>query len=201
LFRLVLLEWDLSLAAALRDRLETNSRGSGKRNAAYVEAKERFRWLLSSHHAATTTASLSPCPRSNGVHRIAMSASAGFSVFEGHKYLSLETFKKNGQGVRTPIWFAADPEANSAKLYIYTVDNTGKVKRIRNNPRVRIAPCDMRGKILGEWIDATAEIVTKEEAVRGMRLLNKRYFPLKQILGFFALFSRQPRLVIALRPG
>ncbi len=134
-----------------------------------------------------------------------MSASAGFSVFEGHKYLSLETFKKNGQGVRTPIWFAADPagELNSsaAKLYIYTVDNTGKVKRIRNNPRVRIAPCDMRGKILGEWIDAAAEIVAKEEAVRGMCLLNKKYFPLKQILGFFALFSRQPRLVIALRPG
>jgi uncharacterized protein len=134
-----------------------------------------------------------------------MSAPAGFSVFDGHKYLSLETFKKNGQGVRTPIWFAADPagELNSsaAKLYIYTVDNTGKVKRIRNNPRVRIAPCDMRGKILGEWIDAAAEIVAKEEAVRGMRLLNKKYFPLKQILGFFALFSRQPRLVIALRPG
>jgi PPOX class probable F420-dependent enzyme len=197
------LGWDLLQAAALRGRLETDSRGSGKRNTASLEARGQFRSLLSPipHHAATSTALLCSCLCSNGVHRIAMSASAGFSVFDGHKYLSLETFKKNGQGVRTPIWFAADPAANSAQLYIYTVDNTGKVKRIRNNPRVRIAPCDRRGKILGEWIDATAQIVTKEEAVRGMRLLNQKYFPLKQILGFFALFSRQPRLVIALRPG
>jgi hypothetical protein len=59
----------------------------------------------------------------------------------------------------------------------------------------------MRGKILGEWIDGKAEIVTGEEAARGMRLLNKKYFPLKQILGFFALFSRGERIVIALRPA
>jgi hypothetical protein len=56
----------------------------------------------------------------------------------------------------------------------------------------------MRGKILGEWVEARAEIVTGEEAARGMGLLNKRYFPLKQLLGFFALFSRRPRIVIAL---
>jgi PPOX class probable F420-dependent enzyme len=135
----------------------------------------------------------------------AMSASAGLAAFDGHKYLSLETFRKSGEGVRTPIWFAADSayglNSNSATLYIYTIDNTGKVKRVRNNARVRIAPCDMRGKILGEWIDGKAEIVTGEEAARGMRLLNKKYFPLKQILGFFALFSRGERIVIALRPA
>jgi uncharacterized protein len=133
---------------------------------------------------------------------LAMSASAGFSPFEGHKYLSLETFKKSGEGVRTPIWFAADfagLNSNSATLYVYTIDNTGKVKRIRNSARVRIAPCNMRGKILGEWIDAKAEIAAGKEAARGMRLLNKKYFPLKQILGFFALFSRGERIVISLR--
>ena len=59
----------------------------------------------------------------------------------------------------------------------------------------------MRGKVLGEWVDARAEIVTGEEAARGMRLLNKKYFPLKQLLGFFALFSRRPRIVIALHPA
>ena len=137
--------------------------------------------------------------------QLAMGASAGFSPFEGHKYLSLETFKKSGEGVRTPIWFAADSayglNSNSATLYVYTIDNTGKVKRIRNSARVRIAPCDMRGKLLGEWMDARATIVTGDEAARGTRLLNKKYWPLKQIMGFFASFSRRERVVIAIQPA
>jgi PPOX class probable F420-dependent enzyme len=131
-----------------------------------------------------------------------MSSAPAFAAFDGHKYLSLETFKKNGEGVRTPVWFAADCDPNPAKLYIYTTENAGKVKRIRNNPRVRIAPCDMRGKVVGNWMDASSELVTNsEEAARGMRLLNRKYFPWKQILRFFALFSREGRLVIALRPA
>lgn len=129
----------------------------------------------------------------------------GFPAFRDHKYLSLETFKKNGEGVKTPVWFAADPRTDlagdKARLFIYTIGNTGKVKRIRNNPRVRIAPCTMRGELLGEWVDARAEIVTGEEAAYGMGLLYKKYFPWKQILGFFALFSRRERVVMAIRPA
>src|SRR5437868_1166645 len=52
--------------------------------------------------------------------------------FDGQKYISLETFKKSGQGVRTPVWFVLH---NSA-FYAYTEADSGKVKRIRNNPRV-----------------------------------------------------------------
>lgn len=59
----------------------------------------------------------------------------GFAEFRNHKYLSLETFKKNGEGVKTPVWFAeesaADLAGSEAKLYVYTIGNTGKVKRIR----------------------------------------------------------------------
>jgi len=105
----------------------------------------------------------------------------GFAAFAGHKYLNLETFKKSGEGVKTPVWFAADPSASldssDAKLYVYTIGVSGKVKRIRNNPRVKIAPCDMRGRVLGEWVEARVAILTGEEAARGMRLLNKKYFP------------------------
>ena len=128
----------------------------------------------------------------------------GFAAFAGHKYLNLETFKKSGEGVKTPVWFAADPSAsldsNDAKLYVYTIGVSGKVKRIRNNPRVKIAPCDMRGRVLGEWVEARVAIVTSEEAARGMRLLNKKYFPLKQMLDFFAMFRRRERTVFAIRP-
>jgi uncharacterized protein len=134
-----------------------------------------------------------------------MAATAGFASFAGHKYLSLETFRKSGQGVRTPIWFAAEPStslaSHAAKLYLYTVGNSGKIKRIRNNPRVRIAPCDMRGNLLGEWVDARAEIVSGAESAHGMSLLDKKYAPWKQILGFFAMFRRQERAVLAIHPA
>jgi PPOX class probable F420-dependent enzyme len=127
-----------------------------------------------------------------------------FAAFANQKYLNLESFKKSGEGVRTPVWFAADPSANldssAAKLYVYTIGNTGKVKRIHNNPRVRIAPCDARGRLRGEWVEARAEIVTGEEAQRGMDLLNKKYMPWKQLLDFFAMFRRRQRTVLATRP-
>jgi len=84
----------------------------------------------------------------NNAHRSGRSDAMGFAAFAGHKYLNLETFKKSGEGVKTPVWFAADPSASldssDAKLYVYTIGVSGKVKRIRNNPRVKIAPCDMR---------------------------------------------------------
>ncbi len=129
----------------------------------------------------------------------------GFTAFRDHKYLNLETFKKSGDSVKTPVWFAADPGADlsgeAARLYIYTIGNTGKVKRIRNNPNVKIAPCTIKGELLGEWSNASAEIVSGETASQAMRLLNKKYFPLKQFLDFFALFRRRKRVVMTIRPA
>ncbi len=129
----------------------------------------------------------------------------GFAAFAGHKYLNLETFRKNGDAVRTPVWFAAEPAANpdsrEAKLYVYTTAASGKAKRIRNNPRVRIAPCDMRGGLKGDWVPARAEILTGAEAEHGMKLLNKKYVPWKQLLDFFAKFRPRERLVFAIRPA
>jgi hypothetical protein len=129
----------------------------------------------------------------------------GFAAFRDQKYLSLETFKKSGEGVKTPVWFAADPArdlaGNEAQLYIYTIGNTGKVKRIRNNGRAKIAPCTMKGVPRGEWVDARVEIITGDESARAMKLLNEKYFPWKQLLGFFALFSRRERIVMVIRPA
>jgi len=129
----------------------------------------------------------------------------GFVGFAGQKYLSLETFKKNGASVKTPIWFAAETSAsldsNGATLYIYTIGVSGKVKRIRNNPRVNIAPCNMRGTPLGDWVPARAEILSGSAAEHGMQLLNKKYFPGKLILDFFAKLRPRERVVMALRPA
>ena len=129
----------------------------------------------------------------------------GFAGFAGQKYLNLETFKKSGEGVRTPVWFAADPSAKlasgDAKLFVYTIGISGKVKRIRNNSSVKIAPCNMRGDVQGDWVAARAEILSGEEAAHGMQLLNKKYLPWKQLLDFFATFRKRERTVFVIRPA
>ena len=89
--------------------------------------------------------------------------------FGGQKYMSLETFKKNGQGVKTPVWFVVHNDA----LYVYTEADSWKVKRIRNNPRVRVAVCNIRGDVKGGWFDATASIVEGGAARRGQTARSK----------------------------
>ena len=90
----------------------------------------------------------------------------------GQKYVSLMTFRKTGVPVRTPIWFAE----NDGKLYLFTNPKSGKVKRIRNNPRVRIAPCTMRGRITGPEFEATARILRSAEAELGLSFMKKKYW-------------------------
>ena len=64
------------------------------------------------------------------------------SKFANQRYLSMETYRKTGKPVATPVWFAEE----NGRLYIYSRANAGKVKRLRNNPNVKIVPCDLRGK-------------------------------------------------------
>jgi PPOX class probable F420-dependent enzyme len=75
--------------------------------------------------------------------------------FDKNRYLSLSTFRKSGAEVKTPVWFAAMGD----KLYVFTAPDSGKVKRLRNSPHARIAPCDVRGNVKGDWRDTAARIV------------------------------------------
>jgi uncharacterized protein len=93
------------------------------------------------------------------------------------------------------------PRRSRALLYVYTIANSGKAKRIRNNPRVRITPCDMRGKVLGAWVEARVEILERQAAAEGMRALNRKYLPWKQLLDVFAALRKRERIVFALRPA
>ena len=115
--------------------------------------------------------------------------------FSGRKYLNLESYRRNGQGVRTPLWFVEDDGA----LYFYTVAHSYKVKRIRNNPRVRVAPCDMRGKVKGEWAAATARRLGVAESRRADELLNRKYGLVKRILNFFAKIRGHERAAFAIQ--
>jgi PPOX class probable F420-dependent enzyme len=92
--------------------------------------------------------------------------------FDRNRYLSLSTFRKTGVEVKTPVWFAALGD----KLYVFTAPDSGKVKRLRNSSRARIAPCDARGNVKGEWRDATARIVDDAALVaRAHQSLRAKY--------------------------
>jgi len=131
-----------------------------------------------------------------------MTQGGPFQTFAGHKYISVETFRKSGAGVKTPVWFAeAALDTPAPLLYVYSTGDSGKAKRIRNNPRARVAPCDMRGNVTGDWVDARAEILQGEAAAVGMRAINRKYVPWKQLLDFFSAFRKHERIVIAIRPA
>ena len=82
--------------------------------------------------------------------------------FENTDYLNIETFRKSGVGVKTPIWFAREGDM----LYLWTGADTAKVKRIRNKADVNIAPCTASGAITGEWVGALASVDGSDAAVQ-----------------------------------
>jgi PPOX class probable F420-dependent enzyme len=119
--------------------------------------------------------------------------------FANVKYFSLETFRKTGVGVRTPVWFAEDPTQRPRTVfYVYTAPDSGKVKRIRNNPKVRIAPCTMRGDLRGAWVDARARICDGAEVEKGQELLNQKYGLMKRIGDFFSRLRGRTQPILAI---
>lgn len=92
--------------------------------------------------------------------------------FSDVRYISLETFRKDGQGVKTPVWVLEDGGA----LYVRTDPKSWKAKRLRRNKRVRLAPSDARGKVKGAWVDGEAHFVAAgAEADRISELFKKKY--------------------------
>ena len=116
---------------------------------------------------------------------------AKLAQFGGQNYISLETFKKSGQGMKTPVWFVLHENA----FYVYTEADSWKVKRIRHTPRVRVAVCNMRGGIKGPWLDATASLVEGDERLAADKLLDRKYF-LKKIFNFLTRINRHKRAMI-----
>lgn len=87
------------------------------------------------------------------------------------KYLSLTTFRKDGTPVATPVWLVREGE----ELRVTTQASSAKVKRIRNNPEVLLAPCDMRGRLKGDQVAGRAVLQDPEQTVRTTELIRKRY--------------------------
>lgn len=104
------------------------------------------------------------------------------------KYISLMTFRRSGEGVATPVWFAEVER----KLYVYTNGKSGKVKRIRNSPRARIATCNIRGRVHGDWKGTEVRIIDDTSlCLRARNALKAKYGIQMWIAeGFACLFGK-----------
>ncbi|MGY1653605.1 PPOX class F420-dependent oxidoreductase [Geodermatophilus sp. SYSU D01119] len=87
------------------------------------------------------------------------------------EYVSLTTFRRSGDPVATPVWAAPDGDT----LVVWTRAESGKVKRLRHTARVTVAPCDVRGRLLGEPVEATAVLMPPHEWRQARAALARRY--------------------------
>jgi len=97
--------------------------------------------------------------------------------FNNQLYLSLETYRKNGEAIRTPVWFVIDNNL----LYVRTITKSGKVKRVRNNPNVKVVLCEADGRFTGQWVEGYARLITDpSEATRIEKLFDEKYGEVKK---------------------
>lgn len=94
------------------------------------------------------------------------------------RYVNLETFRKNGTGVQTPVWAAPD----GGELVIFTNGDSYKVKRLRRNPAVRIAACGVRGALKGPWHEGTARLVEDPAGQQAVLAALRRKYGWQMIL-------------------
>jgi uncharacterized protein len=94
-----------------------------------------------------------------------------FGEFTGHKHCLVVTYRRSGEAVPTPVWFGIADE----KVYFRSEERVGKIKRIRANDRVLVAPCDSRGKPLGEGVEARARILPAAEEERAEEAIQSNF--------------------------
>jgi len=90
------------------------------------------------------------------------------------KYVLLTTFRKNGNGVATPVWIVS---LRDGRAGFTTEVDSGKVKRIRNNPSVTLQPCNLRGKVTADSavVTATADVLLGADARPVTKAVRRKY--------------------------
>ncbi|MEU6310834.1 PPOX class F420-dependent oxidoreductase [Streptomyces sp. NPDC047014] len=116
------------------------------------------------------------------------------------RYISLTTFRKDGTPVATPVWAVAD----GGELYVWTRTDTWKVKRIRNDGRVRVAPCDVRGRIAEgvETAEGQARLLDEAGLRRVRKLMSRKYtwqYWLVDVPATLARRGKRPHTAIAVK--
>jgi PPOX class probable F420-dependent enzyme len=96
----------------------------------------------------------------------------GFGHLNGHSYCIVVTYKRSGEAVPTPVWFGVDEDG---RLYFRTGAHAAKLRRIANNPAVRVAPSTVRGKPLGPSAAGTARILDDAEKEHAEEAIQSNY--------------------------
>jgi PPOX class probable F420-dependent enzyme len=94
---------------------------------------------------------------------------ADVTALARERFISVTTFKRDGTPVATPVWCAGQ----NSSLLVFSEADSGKVKRIRHDPHVSVAPCTARGKPLGPAVEADATII--DDTARVEALLAGKY--------------------------
>lgn len=113
---------------------------------------------------------------------------ANLESFKKEQYINVETFRKSGVGIKTPVWFV---EFNG-ELCFTTEAASGKVKRMHNNPAVKIAPCKMDGTVTGEWQSAAIRFMQGEEIQAVDKTYSKKYGLMKALFELPKIFNKKP---------
>lgn len=101
-------------------------------------------------------------------------------------YFLLGTLKKDGTMVDTPVWFGG----TEGEYVAFSAGNAGKVKRLRNFSKARVAPCTVTGKPLGPYLAAEAELIDDATGIQSAhRQLLAKYGWQMRLLDFFSWLS------------
>ncbi|HLJ65862.1 MAG TPA: PPOX class F420-dependent oxidoreductase [Chloroflexota bacterium] len=125
-----------------------------------------------------------------------------FSSIARSRYVSLTTFRRNGTAVPTPVWIAP-ARGGGQRLYVLTMVGAGKLKRLRHNPAVELAPCTARGKIRGAGVPGIARILPEDTHPIAEAALARKYWIAKRFLDLYHRLrnGRRTYLEITLRDG
>lgn len=116
-------------------------------------------------------------------------------AFEHQQYMNVETYRKSGAAVQTPVWFV---ELNG-ELCFTTETRSGKVKRLRRDPAVRVAPCKVNGELLGDWYSGTARFLSAEETPLVDKIFSRKYGFQKFLFGLLGKLQRRERVFLGIR--
>lgn len=129
---------------------------------------------------------------------MAVGTKIAFPNLAGQQFMSLTTFRKSGAGVATPVWFVDTGE----RLIVTTEPQTGKVKRIRRDGRVSVAPCRFNGKVLGPAAEGQARLLAEDDAEGAMQAFRAKYgLPFRLVTGLERLRGGMTRTFIEIRPA
>ena len=96
------------------------------------------------------------------------------------KYLLLETYRKNSTPVKTPVWFVMLDNL----IHIITRQDTGKIKRLKNNKSVKIASCTFNGTVTGDWFSGNVKFATEQKSQAAIQIRKKKYGFMERIARF-----------------